>query len=318
MKNYQDLLRQIFHLGTDQFNQRTGKTCRAIMGHQLQYDLRAGFPALTIRKLPFRSIVGELLGFFRGYDNAADFRALGCRFWDANANETKAWLENPARLGSDHLGRIYGKQWTDWRDSRVAMSEEERDALLAQGYGEHLYDPMQGAWLMQRGINQLEAALRMLLTNPSDRRIIVSGWRPDEMDLACLPACHMDYRFATLDGKTLDVVMTLRSWDVPLGGGANIAETALFLSIMARLAGLEPGTVTIQAANAHMYLEDQTDMVEELLRREPYPLPRLVLSERIRKVSLEEIPGVFARIEPEDIALAGYQSHGVLTSAMAA
>ncbi|MDK9702539.1 MAG: thymidylate synthase [Sulfuritalea sp.] len=179
MQNYHDLLRLTLEQGVDQFNTRTGKTCRALVGHQLQYDLREGFPALTTRKLPFKNIVGELLGFFRGSDSAADFRALGCTFWDRNANETAAWLANPHRAGrTDFLGRIYGKQWTDWRDSRVAGSREERDALLAGGYTERLHDPAQGMWLMERGINQLEDALRKLLTDPSDRRIIVSAWRP--------------------------------------------------------------------------------------------------------------------------------------------
>lgn len=101
MKNYHDLLRITMAHGVDQHNVRTGKLCRALVGHQFQFDLREGFPALTTRKLPFKNIVGELLGFFRGYDNAADFRALGCSFWDINANETPAWLASPYRRGQD-------------------------------------------------------------------------------------------------------------------------------------------------------------------------------------------------------------------------
>jgi thymidylate synthase len=320
MKNYHDLLQAVLDHGEDQFNTRTGEICRALVGYQLQYDLREGFPALTTRKLPFRNIVGELLGFFRGYDSAADFRALGCHFWDKNANETEAWLANPERGGRrDFLGRIYGKQWTDWRDSRVVTSAQERDSLRINGYFERLHDVERGAWLMERGINQLEEALKKLITNPSDRRVIVSGWRPDEFDRMALPPCHMDYRFVAFeDPKVLHVVMTIRSWDLFLGAPANVASTAIFLSIMARLAGYEPGIVTIQATNAHIY-SSHFDAVRELLSREHLDVPRLQISDRVKRViGFSEIPGVFARIEPDDIQMEGYESHAPIRAVMAA
>ena len=105
MENYHQLLRLTMEKGVDQLNTRTNKICRALVGQQVQYDLREGFPALTTRKLPFKNIVGELLGFFRGVTRAADFRALGCHFWDINANETPAWLASPYRQGHDSLIR---------------------------------------------------------------------------------------------------------------------------------------------------------------------------------------------------------------------
>lgn len=320
MQNYHDLLRVTLDRGVDQFNARTRKTCRALVGHQLQYDLRDGFPALTTRKLPFKNIVGELLGFFRGYDSAADFRALGCHFWDQNANETAAWLSNPCRVDRhDFLGRIYGKQWTDWRDSRVATSSADRDVLLCKGYSQRLYDATQGAWLMERGINQLEAALRKLLTDPSDRRIIVSGWRPDEFDMMALPPCHMDYRFVAFDNpRVLNVVMTIRSWDLFLGGPANIASTSIFLALMARLSGYEPGVVTIQATNAHIY-EDHFDQVRELLSRDHFDAPTLVIADNVSRIeNLDDVSGAFTRIVPADIAMAGYESHSAIAAPMSA
>ena len=56
----------------------------------------------------------DYLGFLRASDSAADFRALGCRVWDQNANETPAWLANPYRRGTDDLGPVYGVQWRRW------------------------------------------------------------------------------------------------------------------------------------------------------------------------------------------------------------
>lgn len=319
MKNYHDLLRTALENGVDQFNTRTNKLCRVLVGYQLQYNMADGFPAITTKKLAFNNMKGELLGFFRGYDNAEDFQALGCTVWDQNANETQAWLNNQNRKGHNDLGRIYGKQWTDWKDRRVASTVEERDALQAAGYVQQLYDRERPAWLMERSINQLENALRTIITNPSDRRVIVSGWNPAEFDLMALPPCHMDYRFVAFeDTRTLHVVMTIRSWDLFLGAPFNIASTSLFLAIMARLAGYTPGTVTIQATNAHLY-QDHFDQVKEILTRDHFDAPQLVLSDRIRRIeNLDEIAGAFTRIEPSDMSLAGYQSHAAIKAPMAA
>lgn len=325
MENYHQLLRLTMEQGVDQYNTRTNKLCRALVGHQVQYDLRQGFPALTTRKLPFKNIVGELLGFFRGYDNAADFRALGCHFWDINANETPAWLASPYRRGHDDLSRIYGKQWTEWMDRRIADTPAERDRLLDLGYQVRMCgdavdeDGKKTEWLMQRTINQLENALKKLLTDPSDRRVIVSGWNVSELDMMALPPCHMDYRFVAFENpRVLNLVMTIRSWDLFLGSPANIAATSIFLAIMARLAGFEPGVVTIQATNAHIY-EDHFDQVRELLAREHLEAPKLILSDNIKRIErLEDVAGAFTRIEPADITLEGYESHAAIKAPMAA
>lgn len=324
MKNYHNLLARVMEHGQDQYNTRTGKICRAVVGEQLTYNLADGFPAVTTKKLAFKAMKGEMLGFFRGYDNAADFRALGCAVWDDNANKTQAWLDNPYRNGTqDYLGRIYGKQWTDWRTYREVPSSdsEQGDRLFEEGY--RLVSDDGKVSVFRKSTNQLENALRKLLTDPSDRRIIVSGWNVGELDMMALPPCHMDYRFVAFDGptpaarKVLHVVMTIRSWDLFLGAPFNIGNTSLFLAVMARLAGMDAGTATIQATNAHIY-EDHYDAVREQLTRDHFEAPKLVISDRIRQVSLSEIGGAFSRIEPDDITLDGYQSHSAIKAPMAA
>lgn len=324
MRNYHNLLARVMEHGQDQYNTRTGKICRAVVGEQLTYNLADGFPAITTKKLAFKAMKGEMLGFFRGYDNAADFRALSCVVWDDNANKTQAWLDNPYRNGTqDYLGRIYGKQWTDWRTYREVPSSDSKqgDRLFEEGY--RLVSDDGKVSVFRKSINQLENALRKLLSDPSDRRIIVSGWNVGELDMMALPPCHMDYRFVAFDGPTpaaprvLHVVMTIRSWDLFLGAPFNIGNTSLFLAIMARLAGMDAGTVTIQATNAHIY-EDHYDAVREQLTRDHFEAPKLVISDRIRQISLSEIDGAFSRIEPDDITLEGYQSHSAIKAPMAA
>lgn len=323
MKNYHDLLANIMANGKDQFNVRTGKICKALVGAQLQYDLAEGFPAITTKKLAFNTMKGELLGFFRGYTNAADFRELGCNIWDANANQTPAWLANPYRKGEDDLGRIYGAQWTGWRDLRLVDDPKELEYLKNQGFElVDVDDHSNIHYLAYRKINQIENALTKLLTDPSDRRIIISGWNPSELDQAALPPCHMDYRFVAFDGptkeskKVLHVVMTQRSCDLFLGIPFNIASTSLFLAIMARLANMDAGTVTIQMTNVHIY-EDHYEQVQEQLTRNHYEAPQLVLGEAIKHVNVDQVSGAFTKIEPSDIYLTGYESHSAIKAPMA-
>ncbi len=317
MDNYLGTLQDALVSGEKIYNSRTGKYCHSLIGLQLSYDMNDGFPLVTTRKVPFKSIVGELLGFFRGYTNAKDFRDLGCKFWDQNANETKAWLENPFRLGTDDLGRIYGAQWTSWKAPNIIADTVEKYTYLSKlGYTVMAED--NGMPVMTKFINQLEEALKTILTNPSDRRIIVTGWNPGEMPFQALPACHMDYRFVPIETKkVMHVVMTIRSWDLFLGAPANIASTALFLHIMCKLSGYTPGTVTIQATNAHIY-EDHIEQVSEQIRRDPLPLPTINLDAIKECKSVDDVSGAFSSITPDQVVLENYYHreplHGVMSA----
>lgn len=325
MQNYHDLLAEILRDGSRQAN-RTGVDAISIPGAMLKFDLRQGFPAITTKKLAFKAVKGELLGFFRGYDNAAQFRELGCNVWDQNANETPSWLNSPARKGHDDLGRIYGCQWTDWQDTRFVAADriDQVTALREAGYEEFCSGrALDGDYLVQhhvmrRGINQLEEALKTLLTNPTSRRIIVSAWRPDEFDAMALPPCHVSYQFlANVERNELSLCMYQRSADSVLGIPFNIASSAMFLEIMARLSGFKAATFTHFLADAHVYV-NHVDQVHEQLSREHFPAPRLVLSDAICRVSLDQVKGAFERIQPDDIALDGYQSHAAIKAPMAA
>lgn len=108
---YLNLIQEIVDNGTVQYNERTGKKCYFYHGDMMKFDLSSGyFPLLTTKKMAVKAMIGELIGFIRATDNAKDFRDLKCNFWNANANESVHWLENPNRKGEDDLGRIYGVQ----------------------------------------------------------------------------------------------------------------------------------------------------------------------------------------------------------------
>jgi len=77
----------------------------SVFGRMLRHDMRNGFPLITTRRIYTRGVIGELTGFIRGYTSLAQFKELGCNYWDLNAEQ---WGRG------DNLGRIYGVQWRDW------------------------------------------------------------------------------------------------------------------------------------------------------------------------------------------------------------
>ncbi len=316
MQAYHDLLAKVLAEGVRQPN-RTGTDTLTIPGASLAFDLRDGYPAVTTKKLFFNAMKGELLGFFRGYDNAADFRALNCKIWDKNANETASWVNNPARKGEDDLGDIYGVQWTRWADWRE-VPLAALDSWVAKGYREVASDPVKGVAVVKGELNQLEKILHTLLTNPYDRRMVVSGWRPDMFDRMALPPCHVLYQaLPSVSEGVLNMTMYQRSCDLALGIPFNCCSAALMLSILARLTGYTPGKLTMFLADVHVYV-DHIEGVQEQLTREHYPAPQLWLSDNIKPISVDEVPGALTRIQPDDIKMLNYQSHPAIDFTMAA
>ena len=117
MRQYLDLCQRIVDQGKWIENKRTGKRCLTVINADLTYDVAKGeFPLVTTRQSFWKAAVAEMLGYIRGYDSAADFRRLGTKTWDANANDNAAWLANPHRKGEDDIG-LYGS-WAKFSEGR--------------------------------------------------------------------------------------------------------------------------------------------------------------------------------------------------------
>ena len=246
MRQYLDILRKALDSGVDR-DDRTGTGTRAIFGEVMRFEMADGFPAVTTKRLAFRSVLGELLWFLAGSSDVNDLHALGVRIWDGNAY-APYWTPK-ARFAGD-AGRNYGQQWRDW----IAPD------------GHH--------------VDQLRDVIRDVSERPSSRRHVVTAWNPGELDQTSLPACHALFQFFVADGR-LSVMMYQRSCDLFLGVPFNMAEYALLLHLVAQFTGLVPHEFIHLLADAHVY-RDHFDAVREQLRREPYPSPRLSLDPSLR------------------------------------
>jgi thymidylate synthase len=322
MQQYQQLIETVLAQGTWQDN-RTGIRTLSVPGAMMRFDLAQGFPAVTTKRLAFKSVVGELCAFLRASRSAADFRALGCKVWDQNANENAQWLANPYREGVDDLGPVYGVQWRQWPGYKLldAADTAQREDAHRNGFTEvaPLVENGVEKILVYKAIDQLRECLDTILDNPGSRRILFHGWNPAVLDQVALPACHLLYQFIpNATTKEISLCLYVRSNDIGLGTPFNIAEGAALLHLVGRLTGYTPRWFTYFIGDAHIY-ENHMAMVQEQLKREPYQAPRLVISDRVPDFAQtgKYEPEWLEKIEPADFSLEGYLHHPPLTAPMA-
>jgi thymidylate synthase len=246
VRQYLDILRKALETGVDR-DDRTGTGTRAIFGEVMRFRMSEGFPAVTTKRLAFRSVLGELLWFLAGSSDVKELHALGVRIWDGNAY-APYWTPK-ARFDGD-AGRNYGQQWRDW----IAPN------------GDH--------------VDQLAKVIAQLKSNPSSRRHLVTAWNPGELDDTSLPACHAFFQFFVAEGR-LSLMMYQRSCDLFLGVPFNMAQYAVLLHLVAQFTGLVPHELIHVLADAHVY-SDHIEPVRQQLAREPYPSPRLALDPSLR------------------------------------
>ncbi|QDJ13525.1 thymidylate synthase [Mergibacter septicus] len=274
MRQYLDLCQRIIEHGQWVENQRTGKRCLTLINADLTYDVaNQQFPLITTRKSFWKAAIAELLGYLRGYDNAADFRKLGTKTWDANANDNTAWLNNPARKGTDDMGRVYGVQGRRWQKPN----------------GET--------------VDQLRKIVDNLSKGIDDRGEILTFYNPGEIELGCLRPCMHTHTFSLLN-DTLYLTSYQRSCDVPLGLNFNQLQVYTLLALIAQITGKKAGQAYHKIVNAHIY-EDQLDLMQNVqLKREPLPLPTLEINPDIK--SLEDLE---TWVTTDDFKVHNYQSH---------
>ena len=292
MEQYHALLQQILDHGVIK-GDRTGTGTKSIFGHQSRYDLSAGFPLMTTKKVYMKGIIHELLWFIAGDTNIAYLVRNGVNIW----NE---WpFQN--YLIQQGLTDALPKHGQAWKEALKEFVERiKTDDTFAQKWGE--LGPVYGRqWRNFEGVDQLSKALDMIQNAPNSRRIIVSAWNPpeiDEMAKAGLPPCHTLFQFYVANNK-LSCQLYQRSADVFLGVPFNIASYALLTHMIAQVCGLEVGDFVHTLGDAHLY-SNHIDQAKEQLSRDFRPLPSLRLN--------ASVTDLFA-FTFDDIAIEDYNPH---------
>lgn len=266
MQPYLDLLRRVRAHGVWKDQRATdaaGRPLRAlsVFGETARYDLRAGFPLVTTKRVPFRLVWTELLWFLSGSTNNRDLSAMDNHIWDE-------WADPE----TGELGPIYGRQWRRWRgpDGR----EVDQIANLLADVRAVAADPR----------------------HPAGRRLLVSAWNPAERPGRAPFACHTLAQWNVTDGR-LSCQMYQRSADLFLGVPFNVAGYALLTHLVAHVAGLQVGEFVHALGDAHIY-ENHIAAVDTQLAREPRPLPTLWLDPAID--TLDGLRQDQARVEGYD------------------
>jgi thymidylate synthase len=280
-QEYLNALQAVLDNGT-QKEDRTGVGTISYFGMQQRYDLSRGFPAVTTKKLAWRSVVSELLWFLEGSGDENRLREIlhGSRdsekstIWTANA--TAPYWQAKAKYEGD-LGRVYGVQWRHWQRP-----------------------------FMNSNVDQLERLIEGIKTDPNGRRHILTAWNPGELDKMALPPCHIMAQFYVANGK-LSCQMYQRSCDMFLGVPFNIASYSLLTHMIAQVCDLEVGEFVHTLGDAHIY-SNHVEQVKEQLQREPLPAPQLRLNPDIKDIT---------KFTMQDIELINYQSHAAIKAEMA-
>ena len=298
MKQYHDLLEDILQNG-ERKEDRTGVGTISVFARQLRFDLAQGFPAITTKKLAWKSVVSELLWFIEG---TGDERRLAEILYNTRSEDkTTIWTGNatadywtPKAKYDRDLGRVYGVQWRHWNKYNEQMT-----------FGKaHLGGDRVAADKVE--VDQLANLIEGIKTDPNGRRHILTAWNVAELDQMALPPCHVLAQFYVNNGK-LSCHMYQRSVDVFLGLPFNIASYALLTHMIAQVCDLGVGELIISTGDTHIY-SNHVEQVKEQLSRDEYPLPTLKLNTVIKDIE---------KFTTAHIVLNDYKSHGTIKAEMA-
>jgi len=230
------------------------------------------------------------------------------------------------------LGPVYGKQWREWSKFDKTCPDHPFD------FEYHMSD--------DGPIDQIQNLINDLKTNPDSRRLMVNAWNVGDLDKMTLPPCHYGFQVYTSElsdeeryniwfnnnyetgmeryfdpnnlpdfdndyyeptpTRAISLMYNARSQDVPLGTPFNIASYALLLEIIAKEVNMIPDELITNMGDCHIYL-NQIEGIKEQLIREPYPLPKLVISEDVNFTGT--IDEFLNSCSISDFKIQKYQSH---------
>ena len=235
-KQYTDLLQSILDYGVEK-KDRTGTGTKSIFGYTIRHKISDGFPLLTTKKMPFKTITTELLWFLKGDTNIKYLVDNGCHIWDGDAykNYVKYWEPNIEYIDDrgiltqedfineiktndefarewGELGPIYGKQWRKWKGDTWVEGNT---------------DGTEGVYLQSDYIDQIQNLINDLKTNPDSRRLMVNAWNVGELNQMVLPPCHYGFQVYTRELSPLEIIEQAKKdglWKDEIPEGMTLSE----------------------------------------------------------------------------------------------
>ena len=228
-------------------------------GVRMEFDLRNGIPILTTKRVPWRTVLRELLWFISGSTDNRVLKANKVNIW--NANGSREFLDSRGLTNEvDDLGPVYGFQWRHFGAEYVDYDTDYTG----------------------KGIDQLQNLINEINVNPTSRRLILNSWNATDIDRMALPPCHVMVQF-NIDKEYIDCQLYQRSGDMFLGVPFNITSYAFLLSIIGKITGYIPRKLIHIIGDAHIYGQ-HIDAVNKQLFRIPNKFPKLTLSNELKNI----------------------------------
>jgi len=283
---YIKLLKYIDNEGIHK-DSRNSKVISIFSPPQMRFDLRKGFPLLTTKRVPWKTVLRELLWFISGSTDNKVLQEKKVRIWDGNS--TKAYLETRGlgHYSEGDLGPIYGFQWRHFGAEYKGLDNDYS--------GE--------------GIDQLTNVINLIKNYPSSRRIIMNSWNAKDLEKMALPPCHVMVQFSVdINNSCLDAKLIQRSGDMFLGVPFNIASYAFLMHIIGNITGYTPRYFIHDIGDAHIYCNHR-DAINKQIQKTTYKFPRLEIKKRFNNID---------DLNEEDFDIIDYNHHGTIKADMVA
>ena len=282
---------------------RTGTGTTSIFGYQMRFDLAAGFPLITTKKVHTKSIIAELLWFLSGSTNNNELEAMGSTIW-------RAW----AREDGD-LGPIYGRQWRTWPDRKGGYIDQISEAIHLLKTDPDSRRIIVSAWnvaeLKDMALMPCHALFqfytRELKTRERKAAYLKSGGLYGDFENVTVREFSDWLDKRNVPTRALSCQLYQRSADAFLGVPFNIASYALLTHMMAQQCNMVVGEFIWTGGDCHIY-DNHKDQVALQLSREPRPFPQLKLARK---------PDSIFDYRPSDFIIEGYDPHGPIKAPVA-
>ena len=286
-EEYLELLYYVINQGELRDQERTGTGTRSKFFSHLNFELEAGYPLLTTKKVNFKAVLSELLWFLEG---SSDERRLAEIHYGKPREElidkNTIWTANADNQGKDlgftntdtekNLGPVYGVQWRSYNGAR-------------------------------RRVDQIAELIKGIKENPQSRRHILNAWNPSDIDMMALPPCHTMAQFYVSNDNRLHCNMYQRSADLFLGVPFNIASYSLITYMIAHVCKLGVGELNHIFGDVHVYV-NHSEAIKTQLGRTAKPYPKLKINRTVESID---------DFKMEDFELVGYDPEPFIKAPMA-